>query len=414
MYHRTGLQITQFTSIATNPTVPAVSGAAPRTTAPSASRPPATCGSTSRAATAARCSSTRPTPNFVYGNYFGISPYRNTDGGAASSRNSFITGGIDLERPLRLLRPGVMNQGNPNQLFLGTYRLYRTDNAKATHAGDVDWTADQPGPDRGCTGGAPNGARGCTLTRSASGGGTASTPARSTATSTSARTRSPARADLDARRQGPSRPPGQRHRRRPLERADRLRRVQRLQRRHPDPPGHVFATTDGGEHWKNISGNLPDVPVNSIRSTRAIRTPCMPAPTSAPSSPTTAASTGSLGSGLPVVSIWQLALRPGRPRPRRRDPRPRRVDDALTRPVPSLVVSKVDAGVPVGAGSKIDYTITVRTSATPTRQASRSPTRSRPTRDSQRRRRRRPQPQEGHLDGPERRRRRQIDAPLPA
>ena len=37
-----------------------------------------------------------------------------------------------------------MNQGNPNQLFLGTYRLYRTDNAKAASAGDVTWDADQP------------------------------------------------------------------------------------------------------------------------------------------------------------------------------------------------------------------------------------------------------------------------------
>ena len=26
----------------------------------------------------------------------------------------------------------------------------------------------------------------------------------------------------------------------------------------------MFATADGGQHWKNVSGNLPDVPVNSI------------------------------------------------------------------------------------------------------------------------------------------------------
>jgi len=35
----------------------------------------------------------------------------------------------------------VMNKGNTDQLFLGSYRLYRTDNAKAASAGDVSWTA---------------------------------------------------------------------------------------------------------------------------------------------------------------------------------------------------------------------------------------------------------------------------------
>ena len=56
-----------------------------------------------------------------------------------------------------------MNQGNPNQLFLGTYRLYRTDNAKAPSAGDVNWHAISPDLTTGCTGAAPNGARGCFL-----------------------------------------------------------------------------------------------------------------------------------------------------------------------------------------------------------------------------------------------------------
>jgi uncharacterized protein (TIGR03437 family) len=32
----------------------------------------------------------------------------------------------------------------------------------------------------------------------------------------------------------------------------------------PSAPGHVFMTTDGGETWRDISGNLPDVPVTSI------------------------------------------------------------------------------------------------------------------------------------------------------
>ncbi len=32
----------------------------------------------------------------------------------------------------------------------------------------------------------------------------------------------------------------------------------------PATPGHVFRTTDGGANWSDISGNLPDVPVNTI------------------------------------------------------------------------------------------------------------------------------------------------------
>ena len=76
-----------------------------------------------------------------------------------------------------------------------------------------------------------------------------------------------------------------------------------------------------------------------------------------------------LGTGFPTVEIWQLNQDPhngnlaagthgrGAFRPH---------NDAT---VPALVVSKTDAGVPVGAGSTIDYTVTVKTSAMPPRPA---------------------------------------------
>jgi len=35
----------------------------------------------------------------------------------------------------------------------------------------------------------------------------------------------------------------------------------------PDYPGHVYATLDGGATWFNISGNLPDAPVEAIQFT---------------------------------------------------------------------------------------------------------------------------------------------------
>ena len=67
-----------------------------------------------------------------------------------------------------------------------------------------------------------------------------------------------------------------------------------------------------------------------------------------------------LGTGFPTVEIWQLNL----------DPANRNLaagthgrgawtmHDAAA--VPALVVSKADAGVPVAAGSRIDYTITLQ------------------------------------------------------
>ncbi len=32
----------------------------------------------------------------------------------------------------------------------------------------------------------------------------------------------------------------------------------------PDTPGHVFRTTDGGQSWEDISGNLPDAPLTAV------------------------------------------------------------------------------------------------------------------------------------------------------
>ena len=50
-------------------------------------------------------------------------------------------------------------------MFLGTYRLYRTDNAEAPSAGDVTWKPISGDLTSGCTGAAPNGARGCLISR---------------------------------------------------------------------------------------------------------------------------------------------------------------------------------------------------------------------------------------------------------
>ena len=51
--------------------------------------------------------------------------------------NEAIDGGINMNDRAEFYVPWVQNRGNVNQMFLGTYRLYRTDNARAASAGPV-------------------------------------------------------------------------------------------------------------------------------------------------------------------------------------------------------------------------------------------------------------------------------------
>ena len=101
------------------------------------------------------------TGGFTFGTFFGISPYRFSGTAPGFFSNQGITRGINLSDRAEFYIPWVMNQANPNQLFLGTYRLYRTNNAETPDAGDVVWSPISPDLTRGCPGAAPNGARGC-------------------------------------------------------------------------------------------------------------------------------------------------------------------------------------------------------------------------------------------------------------
>jgi uncharacterized repeat protein (TIGR01451 family) len=132
----------------------------------------------------------------------------------------------------------------------------------------------------------------------------------------------------------------------------------------PQRPGHVFATVDGGKKWLNITGNLPDLPVNSI-----ILDPSYPNTLYVGTDVGTyvtynrGGSWSPLGTGMPNVATWQLDLNPsdtqrvlvagthGRGA--------LRLNDASA-PVPALVVSKVDAAVPVGPSSHVNYTLTLK------------------------------------------------------
>ena len=314
--------------------------------------------------------------HYVYGTYFGISPYRITDGGGGFFNNPQITNGINLSDRSEFYTPFVMNQLNPNQLFLGTYRLYRTDNAKAPSSGDVHWTAISPDLTSGCPGPAPNGARNCTLSAIGVGGGNAvytgsldglvyvSTDAQVNNNSTWTRLGSSGQNGNNDGEHSEVRLP-----QRPVSgiAVDRSNyRIAYLSyagfnAATPKRPGHVFKTTNGGQSFQDITSNLPDTPVNSIvldpsyPNTLYAGTDVGPFVTY-----NGGASWNALGTGFPVVSINGLNLDTfhrviaagthGRSAYSIQD---------TSAAAPALVMEKTDAGVPVGPGSFLDYAITL-------------------------------------------------------
>ncbi len=303
---------------------------------------------------------------FVYGTYFGISPYRYTDGGAQFFSNQFIEKGIDLSDRSEFYVPWTLNQLNPSQLFLGTYRLYRTDNARTASAADVSWQTISPDLTTGCTGTAPNGARACAISAIGVGGGTAAyvgtldglvwvSPDAQTADD-------PTWVKVNSNKNGlPARPVS-------WFAVDRSNyriayaAYNGYDEATPTTRGHVFKTVDGGASWQNITSDLPDVPVNSL-----VLDPSYPNTIYAATDVGTFVTYNGgghwvpLGSGMPVVATWQIDLDPlhrtlvagthGRGAFRLAD---------TSSPVPALVVSKADAGVPVGPSSNLTYTLTVR------------------------------------------------------
>jgi uncharacterized repeat protein (TIGR01451 family) len=303
--------------------------------------------------------------NYVYGTYYGISPYRSTDGGTYFFSNQYIRNGIDLNDRSEFYVPWVMNPDNPNQLFLGTYRLYRTDNAKASSASSVTWKPISGDLTSGCTGPAPNGGRGCTISAVGVGGGhavyTGSEEGYVYVSPDAQTSDDPTWTRID--KHLPKRPVASFA----VDRSNyRVAYVafDGFDAGTHDRPGHVFATADAGQHWRNISGNLPDVPVNSILLD--------------PSYPNTlyigtdvgafvtydgGRHWGVLGKGLPVDAIWQLSLDPSQP-----DMRTLAAgtygrsawelnDD---RSIPAFDESTADSGTPIGPGKTIDYTLTLK------------------------------------------------------
>jgi uncharacterized repeat protein (TIGR01451 family) len=365
LLHDTGLKITQFTSIATVPTVPGRywggtqdNGTLRKSTLNDRwfDQPSGDGGQVLVDPTNA---------GYVFGTYFGISPWRFTPATAGFFfGNEPIDGGIDTSDRAEFYIPWVMNKSNPNQLFLGTYRLYRTDNAETASGGDVHWDAISPDLTTGCTGTAPNGARGCFLSAVgvADGGDavyTGSDDGKVFVSPDAVTSATPTWHDVTASNL-PNRPVTQIA-------VDRSNwRIAYLSyagftAATPTNAGHVFKTSNGGATWTDVSNGLPDVPTNSV-----VLDPAFPNTLYAGTDIGVYVTTDGgglwsrLGAAMPNVAAWQLDF----------DSSARllvdgthgrgaySISDGST--APALVVSKADSGIPVGPGSNIDYTITLR------------------------------------------------------
>jgi uncharacterized repeat protein (TIGR01451 family) len=378
--HRSNLQIGQFTSVATVPQVPArfwggtqdngtlrKSGGGPQWFDVASGDGGQVLVDPTVDTSVPGCVAPFAPSCYVYGTYFGITPYRFSNGGSAFFSNAYIRNGLNLNDRSEFYIPFTMNLANTSQLFLGTYRLYRTDNARAASAGDVKWNIVSPDLTSGCAGAAPNGARGCLISAIGAGGGTAVwvgtddglvwvSPDGQTASS-------PTWIRLDQKGL-PKRPVASIA----VDRSNwRIAYVayNGFSPATPGLPGHLFKTIDGGKHWANVSGNLPDSPLNSI-----VLDPSYPNTLYAGTDvgPFVTYDGGfnwnALGTGFPIVGIWQLDFTPGNAEGKRVLAAGTHGRGAFSMTdgtaVPALVVSKVDAGIPVGPGTTLDYTLTVR------------------------------------------------------
>jgi uncharacterized repeat protein (TIGR01451 family) len=301
--------------------------------------------------------------NFVFGTYYGISPYRFTDGMANFFTNASIKNNIPNDRS-EFYIPWILDPANSNRLYLGTYRVFRADNAKTPNAGDVYWNTISADLTSGCTGPAANGARGCVITAF---GKSAGSPALFVGTAegwvwltTDSTVASPVWNRVDISGTTPLRPVSAFA----VDRSNyRLAYAafNGFSAATPSTPGHVFKTTDGGQTWTNISSNLPDIPVNSIIQDASDPNTLYAGTDVGPYVSTDdGASWAPLGTGFPIVTIWQLALNTFT-RQMIAGTHGRgiwRVTDSATA-LPALQISKSIPDVPVGPGGLMQYNVTV-------------------------------------------------------
>jgi uncharacterized repeat protein (TIGR01451 family) len=357
VYGRNGLQITQFTSAVNNPVDPtqAYGGAQDNGTFHK-------FGSQTwydLASGDGGYTLVDPVnPHYVYGTYYGISPYRFDDGMSNFFTNQSIQNGLNTRDRSAFYIPFVMDPEYPNRLYLGTYRIYRTDNR-----GDL-WQAISPDLTTGCTSGATSPTTyECVITAIRA---TAGSPALYVGTgdgnillTTDATVANPTWVNV-GKLPLPVRPVSDFA----VDRSDyRLAYVayNGFDAATPLTPGHVFKTTDGGQTWTNVSGDLPDVPVNTL-----VLSPTDPNTLYAGTDvgPMITIDGGAhwtpMGSGFPIVAVTTLDLNPYTAQMLASTHGRGAWVVTDTQKTPALQIRMHDAGIPVGPGSLLTYMITVK------------------------------------------------------
>jgi uncharacterized repeat protein (TIGR01451 family) len=297
-------------------------------------------------------------PHYVYGTYYQVSPYRFDNGMSSFFSNQSIYNGLNRRDRSAFYIPFVMDPEYPNRLYLGTYRVYRTDNR-----GDL-WQAISPDLTTGCTSSSASPTTyECVVTAL---GPTAGAPALYVGTgdgnvmmTTDATVISPTWTNV-GKPPLPVRPVSAFA----VDRSDyRLAYVaySGFNAATPVTPGHVFKTTDGGQTWTNVSGDLPDVPVNAL-----VLSPTDPntlyAGTDVGPMVTTdgGATWNPMGSGFPIVAVTSLDLNPYTAQMLASTHGRGAWVVTDTQKTPALQIRTRDAGVPVGPGSLLTYLITVK------------------------------------------------------
>ncbi len=363
----TGLQIAQFTSIQQNPSIPGRlyggtqdNGTLRKSSAAGAAGgrwfdvPSGDGGQTLVDPTAAQ---------YVYGTYYGISPYRYSDGLGLTSpivgntSGVFIRSGLDTTDRSDFYIPWVLDPGNYQRLYLGTYRLYRTNNQ------GTSWTPISGDLTGGCAGTAQNGARGCMIGAI---GVTAGAPAVYVGTldgyvwlskNADAATPDWTRANTSTL---PLRPVASIA----VDRSNyRVAYVayNGYNSATPGFPGHLFKTTDAGATWTNVSGNLPDVPLNSIVLDPADGKTLYGGTDVGPlMSHDGGATWMALGTGHPTVTDWQLDFNPFTRRIAAGTHGRGAYQIADNQAAPALQIRKSYNGLPIGPGTAIVYSVTVQ------------------------------------------------------
>ncbi|MFZ1756707.1 MAG: hypothetical protein WAU10_23345, partial [Caldilineaceae bacterium] len=187
-------------------------------------------------------------PGIWYGTRFRISFQRNNQGSAQTGFWPFLNSGIDQQDRSLFYIPLAVDTATQGVLYLGTFRVYKT-----TNRGD-QWTAISPDLSNGqgyVSAVAPAPSDAATVWAGTSDGNVqVTTNSGGTWTDT---TKAPL--------------PGRYVSRIAVSRTSAQTAYvvfSGFNTHTPGQDGHVFKTTNGGATWQNISGNLPDVPVQSI------------------------------------------------------------------------------------------------------------------------------------------------------